>query len=100
MTKNEVIVISGRKENVNDAREKILKIQSELADVVTEELTIPPKYYNSIIGAGGKLISAIIEECGNVSIKFPTTESNSDKVVIRGPKEDVEKAKVRLNPLF
>lgn len=94
--KNEVIVISGRKENVNDARERILKIQSELADVVTEELTIPPKYYNSIIGAGGKLISAIIEECGNVSIKFPNSESNSDKVVIRGPKEDVEKAKLQL----
>lgn len=94
--KNEVIVISGRKENVSDARERILKIQSELADVVTEELTIPPKYYNSIIGAGGKLISSIIEECGNVSIKFPTTESNSDKVIIRGPKEDVEKAKAQL----
>lgn len=94
--KNEVIVISGRKENVNDARERILKIQSELADVVTEELTIPPKHYNSIIGAGGKLISSIIEECGNVSIKFPTSESNSDKVVIRGPKEDVEKAKQQL----
>lgn len=94
--KNEVIFISGRKENVNDARERILKIQSELADVVTEELTIPPKYYNSIIGAGGKLISAIVEECGNVSIKFPGTESNSDKVVIRGPKEDVEKAKAQL----
>lgn len=94
--KNEVIVISGRKENVQDARERIMKIQLELADVVTEELTIPPKYYNSIIGAGGKLISAIIEECGNVSIKFPTTESNSDKVVIRGPKEDVEKAKLQL----
>lgn len=94
--KNEVIVISGRKENVNEARERILKIQSELADVVTEELIIPPKYYNSIIGSGGKLISAIIEECGNVSIKFPTTESNSDVVVIRGPIEDVEKAKAQL----
>lgn len=94
--KNEVIVISGRKENVNDARDRIIKIQSELADVVAEELIIPPKYYNSIIGAGGKLISSIIEECGNVSIKFPTSESNSDKVVIRGPKEDVEKAKAQL----
>lgn len=94
--KNEVITISGREENVKEAVERILKIQSELADVVTEELTIPPKYYNSIIGAGGKLISAIIEECGNVSIKFPTTESNSDKVVIRGPKEDVQKAKAQL----
>lgn len=94
--KNEVIAISGRKENVHDARDRILKIQSELADVVSEELVIPPQYYNSIIGAGGKLISAIIEECGNVSIKFPTSESNSDKVIIRGPKEDVEKAKIQL----
>lgn len=94
--KNEVIIISGKKENVFEARDRILKIQSELADVVSEEITIPPKYYNSIIGAGGKLISAIMEECGGVSIKFPSPESKSDKVTIRGPKEDVEKAKVQL----
>lgn len=94
--KNEVIVISGKKENVFEARDRILKIQSELADVVSEEITIPPKYYNSIIGAGGKLISSIMEECGGVSIKFPSPESKSDKVTIRGPKEDVEKAKVQL----
>src|ERR1700761_3286024 len=82
--KNEVIVISGKKENVFEARDRILKIQSELADVVSEEITIPPKYYNSIIGAGGKLISSIMEECGGVSIKFPSPESKSDKVTIRG----------------
>lgn len=93
---NEMIVISGKKENVVDARDRILKIQSELADVVTEEIVIPPKYYNSIIGAGGKLISSVMEDCGGVSIKFPNAESKSDKVTIRGPKEDVEKAKVQL----
>jgi polyribonucleotide nucleotidyltransferase len=93
---NEVIVITGKKENVMEARERIQKIQNELANIVTEEIQIPPKYYNSLIGAGGKLISAIMDECGGVSIKFPTAESKSDKVVIRGPKEDVERAKQQL----
>jgi transcription antitermination factor NusA-like protein len=94
--KNEVIVITGKKENVQEARDRIQKIQNELANIVTEEIQIPPKYYNSMIGAGGKLISAIMEECGGVSIKFPTAESKSDKVTIRGPKDDVERAKVQL----
>lgn len=43
--KNEVIAISGKIENVHDARDCILKIQSELADVVSEELVISPQYY-------------------------------------------------------
>lgn len=93
---NDVIVITGKKENVVEASERIKKIQNELANIVTEEITIPPKYYNSIIGAGGKLISSIMEECGGVSIKFPTPESKSDKVTIRGPKDDVERAKQQL----
>lgn len=94
--KNEVIVITGKKENVMEARERIQKIQNELANIVTEEIQINPKYYNSLIGAGGKLINSIMEECGGVSIKFPTPESKSDKVTIRGPKDDVEKAKLQL----
>ncbi|XP_061400572.1 vigilin [Musca vetustissima] len=93
---NEVIVITGKKENVLEAKERIQKIQNELADIVTEEVQISPKYYNSIIGTGGKLISSIMEECGGVSIKFPTSESKSDKVTIRGPKDDVLKAKAQL----
>lgn len=79
-----------------EARERIQKIQNELANIVTEEIQINPKYYNSLIGAGGKLINSIMEECGGVSIKFPTPESKSDKVTIRGPKDDVEKAKLQL----
>lgn len=94
--KNEVIVITGKKENVKEARDRIQKIQEELANIITEEIQIPPKYYNSLIGSGGKLISSIMEECGGVSIKFPSSESKSDKVAIRGPKEDVERAKQQL----
>ncbi|XP_058464873.1 vigilin isoform X1 [Malaya genurostris] len=94
--KNEMIVITGKKENVKEARDRIQKIQEELANIITEEIQIPPKYYNSLIGSGGKLISSIMEECGGVSIKFPSPESKSDMVAIRGPKEDVERAKQQL----
>lgn len=94
--KSEMIIITGKKENVFEARDRIQKIQSELPDVVTQEIQIPSAYYNSIIGSGGKLISAIMDECGGVSIKFPSVESKSDKVLICGPKDDVAKAKAQL----
>lgn len=62
-------------------------------NITSEEIEIPSKYHQSFIGAGGKLIQSIMEECGGVQIKFPPSESGSSKVVIRGPKEEVEKAK-------
>ncbi|CAG2061167.1 unnamed protein product, partial [Timema podura] len=97
--KSDVIAITGKKENVEEAKDRILKIQNELANIVTEEITIPPKFYNSLIGAGGKLIHSIMEECGGVAIKFPSADSNSDKVTVRGPKDDVMKARQQLMEL-
>lgn len=95
--KNDVITITGKKENVEEAKEKIRKIQDEqLENVVAEEITIDPKFYNSLIGARGILIHSIMEDCGGVTIKFPSVESKSDKVTIRGPKEDVDRAKQQL----
>ncbi|XP_026745631.1 vigilin-like [Trichoplusia ni] len=93
---SDVITVRGKRENVEDAVKRIQQIHNEKANVVTEEVTIAPKYYNSLIGAGGKLIHSIMEECGGVLIKFPPAESDSDKVVIKGPIEDVEKAKQQL----
>lgn len=94
--KNEVIIITGKKENVLAARDQIQKVQEDMANIVTEEISIPARYHNALIGSGGRLITSIMEECGNVSIKFPTADTKSDKVVIRGPKEDVERAKATL----
>ncbi|KAK0077806.1 hypothetical protein PV325_003421 [Microctonus aethiopoides] len=93
---NDVITIMGKKDNVEMAREMIKKIQNEMSNIVEEEISIPPKYYNFLIGTGGKLVHSIMEDCGGVLIKFPPAESKSDKVTIRGPKEDVEKAKQQL----
>lgn len=94
--KSDVITITGRKENVEKAKEMIQKIQDEMANIVIDEVVIPPKFYNFLIGTGGKLIHSIMEDCGGVTIKFPSAESRSDKVTIKGPKEDVEKAKQQL----
>lgn len=94
--KSDCITITGKPENVERAREEIKRIQDELANIVSEEITIDPQFYNSLIGAKGKLIHSIMEDCGGVAIKFPSTDSRSDQVTIRGPKEDVDRAKQQL----
>ncbi|XP_060527573.1 vigilin isoform X2 [Cylas formicarius] len=94
--KSDAIIITGKRENVEEARDRIHQIQDELETIITEEITIDPKFYNSIIGAKGKLIHSIMEDCGGVAIKFPNTDSRSDKVTIRGPKDDVDRAKQQL----
>ena len=70
------------------------------ANIVCEDVTIPPKYYNSLIGSGGKLIRAIMDECGGVTIKFPSVESKSDKVSIYNSQELVDLADVCIQILL
>jgi len=91
-TDSEMITVTGKKENVTKAVELVKQIQSEMADIVTKDLTIPSKIHNTVIGKGGKLIQSIMSECGGVAIKFPEPNSGSDLVTVRGPVEDVEKA--------
>jgi transcription antitermination factor NusA-like protein len=91
-----VIVISGKKKDVEQAKQKVLAFQNELTNAVQVDLIIPSKFHNSIIGAKGRLIRSIMEENGGVLIKFPAEGSGSDKVSIRGPKDCVAKAKAAL----
>lgn len=91
-SESDMITITGKKENVTKAVEAIQQIQSEMANIITKEILIPAKIHNTVIGAGGKLIQSIMSECGGVAIKFPENGSGSDKVTVRGPVEDVEKA--------
>ncbi|XP_050305134.1 vigilin [Anthonomus grandis grandis] len=93
---SDCITITGKRENVEDALERIKSIQNHLENIVSEKITIDPKFYNSLIGAKGKLIHLLMRDCGGVQIEFPKPDSNSDKVTIRGPKEDVEQARQQL----
>lgn len=93
---SDVIVITGKKQNVEAAKKKIEAIQKDLADIKEVSVEIPHKLHNSIIGAKGRLIRSIMDECGGVIIRFPAEGSTNDKVTIRGPADDVDKAKKQL----
>jgi len=95
-SETDVIVITGKKSNVETAKSRIEKIQKELANIKEETIDIPSKHHNAIIGAKGRLIRSIMEECGGVIIRFPPEGAKSDKVLIRGPKDDVENARKQL----
>lgn len=66
------------------------------ANIKETEVTIPAKLHNSLIGSKGCLVRSIMEDCGGVHIHFPSEGSGSDKVTIRGPAGEVEKAKKQL----
>ncbi|NP_001006854.1 vigilin [Xenopus tropicalis] len=93
---SEMIVITGKRPNCEAARDRILAIQKELANITELEVNIPSKLHNSLIGAKGRFIRSIMEECGGVHIHFPSEGSGSDTVTIRGPVQDVERAKKQL----
>ncbi|KAF7203875.1 high density lipoprotein binding protein a isoform X1 [Nothobranchius furzeri] len=93
---SEMIIITGKKANCEAARSRILAIQKELANISEIDVSIPSKLHNSLIGSKGRLVRSVMEECGGVHIHFPTEGSGIDKVTIRGPVEEVEKAKQQL----
>ncbi|XP_013872122.1 vigilin [Austrofundulus limnaeus] len=93
---SEMIIITGKKANCEAARSRILDIQKQLANITELDVSIPSKLHNSLIGSKGRLVRSVMEECGGVHIHFPTEGSGIDKVTIRGPVEDVEKAKQQL----
>lgn len=66
------------------------------ANIKETEVTIPAKLHNSLIGSKGCLVRSIMDDCGGVHIHFPSEGSGSDKVTIRGPAGEVEKAKKQL----
>ncbi|XP_065122762.2 high density lipoprotein binding protein a isoform X3 [Paramisgurnus dabryanus] len=93
---SEMIVITGKKANCDAAKNRILAIQKELANITEVEVSIPSKLHNSLIGTKGRFVRSIMEECGGVHIHFPTEGSGIDAVSIRGPADEVEKAKKQL----
>lgn len=96
---SEMIIITGKRANCEAARDRILAIQKELANIAEVEVSIPSKFHNSLIGAKGRFIRSIMEEYSGVHIHFPTEGSGNDTVTIRGPAEEVDKAKKQLMQL-
>ncbi|EPY75628.1 vigilin-like protein [Camelus ferus] len=93
---SENIVITGKPANCEMACDLILSIQKDMANISEVEIPIPSNLHKSFIDSKDCLISAIIEECGNIHIYFPKDNSGLQRAIIRGPAQSVEKAKKML----
>uniref|UniRef100_A0A670Z7X4 Vigilin n=1 Tax=Pseudonaja textilis TaxID=8673 RepID=A0A670Z7X4_PSETE len=82
---SEVILITGKKANCEDARDRILAIQRELVG-----------YHRHFVARRGHVLREIAEEYGGVTVSFPRTGVQSDHVTLKGAKDCVEAAKKRI----
>jgi polyribonucleotide nucleotidyltransferase len=100
------VKITGRKENVEEAKKRILTQIERLADETSEVLKIPSQYHSSLIGQSGKYAIRLEEKYG-VKITFPRQSAEngegrtreqlkSDEVLIKGGKKGVAGAKSEL----
>ncbi|KAF8904496.1 hypothetical protein CPB84DRAFT_1814479 [Gymnopilus junonius] len=104
------VKITGRKENVEEAKKRILTQIERLADETSEVLKIPAQYHSSLIGQSGKY-AIRLEEKYSVKITFPRQSSESgegktreqlkpDEVLVKGGKKGVAGAKSELLDAF
>lgn len=94
------ITVIGRQENVEKAIAMLNKIQNELASIIATEVSVPNRLHSRLLSGNRRLIRDIEDEFGGVHILFPKDKgSDKDKVTIRGPKDDVNKAEIALKEL-
>ncbi|EGO25375.1 hypothetical protein SERLADRAFT_368777 [Serpula lacrymans var. lacrymans S7.9] len=100
------VKITGRKENVEEAKRRIIAQVERLADETSEVLKISSQYHSSLIGQNGKY-AIRLEEKYSVKITFPRQSADnsenrtreqlkSDEVLIKGGKKGVALAKSEL----
>jgi predicted PilT family ATPase len=100
------VVITGRKENVEEAKKRILSQADKLADETSLTLKVPAHLHGSIIGQGGKYVTRL-QDNYSVRINFPhqgeaerKSDQKPDEIIIKGGKKGVEGARVELLELI
>ncbi|KAG2146037.1 uncharacterized protein EDB93DRAFT_1287176 [Suillus bovinus] len=100
------VKITGRKENVEEAKKRILSQVERLADETSEVLKIPNQYHAQLIGQSGRYAIRLEENYG-VRITFPRSSGENgegktreqlkpDEVLIKGGRRGVAGAKSEL----
>lgn len=100
------VTIVGRKENVAEAKKRILTQVERLADETSEILKVPAQYHASLIGQSGKYVIRL-EEKYSVKITFPREAAEGgegrtrevlkpDEVLIKGGRKGVAGAKAEI----
>ncbi|KAL7990317.1 hypothetical protein Chor_013747, partial [Crotalus horridus] len=98
------IKVSGKKENVKEAKEKIMCVLDTKSNRVTLKMDVSHTEHSHVIGKGGNNIKKVMEETG-CHIHFPDSNRNnqaekSNQVSIAGQPAGVESARVRIRELL
>nr|XP_044995837.1 vigilin-like [Jaculus jaculus] len=93
---SEDFVITGYPENCEIAHEWILSIQKYINDTTEEEIYIPSSIHKALMNSKKSLITPIMHEGDKFDIHFPRSNTDIQKVIIKGSVETVEMAKRKL----
>lgn len=89
-------VIVRKPENRELTHNWILSMHKNIAKVSEVEISVPPSLHKALSDSKESLISSIMEECGKVYIHFPSSKLGLQKVIVRGPAKNVERARNKL----
>jgi rRNA processing protein Krr1/Pno1 len=98
------IRLNGKKIDVDKARkileEHINQINTSIENSIEQYITIDPKWHNKFFLNKRKLLIDLQQQYGDMLIKLPERNANSDQVLLRGPKETIEQVRKRLEELI
>lgn len=94
------VTIRGRRENVDEAKNRIIAHAERVADETTASISLPANVDRRIlIGKQGTYVQRL-ESKYEVRVLFPKAEDSDSAITIRGPRKGVEGAKKELNELI
>lgn len=95
---SQLIKITGPKPQVEKARQRLRKMESDHANITEVTVPIAQKLHSQLIGKKGAQINDVRQKY-QVLIQFPERDEKSDAVIIRGTEDSVAGAKAELSQL-
>lgn len=85
-----IIRIEGSPKGVAKAKLELIDIIDKLENEKTRDIVIDQRFHKTLIGSQGSKIREIMTKYPEVNITFPEASKQSDIVVLRGPRNDVD----------
>ena len=97
------IRLNGKKADVEKAvkllEEHIAQLNTSMENSVEQHIAIDPKWHSRFFQNKRKLLTDLQQQYGDMLIKLPERNTNSDQVLLRGPKDAIEQVRKRLEEL-
>ena len=98
------IRLSGKKVDVDKGKkhfdEHIEELKSSLENSIEQNVTMDQKWHIRFFQNNRKLLIDLQKQYGDLTIKIPEKKSQSDQILLRGPKEIVENVEKHLQELI